>query len=87
MTSAVVVGKMSQEIRDAGNAVLAKADLNSSEAINLLYSRLIKEQNADFLIGEKDLLDIDSLSFERESRYHDMPKGQIKLERFTFKEA
>ena len=89
MEDVMVTGRMSAEKKAAGAKVLAKAGLNASQAINLLYDRLEEEQNADFLkhrIPEKREWEsaakfIDSLHMPISTRFDHMTRGQIKLER------
>lgn len=89
MDDAMVTGRMSAEKKAAGAKVLAKAGLNASQAINLLYDRLEEEQNADFLMHRKPkkhewesaLKFLDSLHMPIDPRFENMTRGEIKLER------
>ena len=91
MEDSMVTGRMSAEKKAAGAKVLAKAGLNASQAINLLYDRLEEEQNADFLIHRKPeprewrsaLKFIDAIASPApiHSRFDNMTRGEIKLER------
>ena len=91
MEDAMVTGRMSAEKKKAGSKVLAKAGLNASQAINLLYDKLEEEQNADFLIHRKPeqhewesaakFLDALASPIAIETRFDNMTRGQIKLER------
>ena len=89
MDDAMVTGRMSAEKKKAGSKVLAKAGLNASQAINLLYDKLEEEQNADFLIHRKPEQHewesaakfLDALHMPIHSRFDDMTRGEIKLER------
>lgn len=49
MTEAMVTGRMSEQKKRAGNRILARENLKPSQAINLMYQRLIEEKNARFL--------------------------------------
>ena len=49
MADAMVTGRMSQQKKEAGGRVLKEAGLNASQAVNLLYDKLIEEGNAEFL--------------------------------------
>lgn len=49
MADAMVTGRMASVKKERGNRVLERAGLTASEAINLLYDRLIEEQDAAFL--------------------------------------
>lgn len=93
METAMVTGRMTSQKKAAGNAVLQRAGMNASQAINRVYDRLIKDQDASFLDEEeahqapssmrwKLAADfVDSISEPRKSRFHDMTKAEIKLDR------
>ena len=89
MDDAMVTGRMSAEKKAAGAQVLEKAGLNVSQAINLLYDKLIEEQNADFILHripeqrewESAAKFLDSLHMAVDPRFEHMTRGQIKLER------
>ena len=91
MDDAMVTGRMSAEKKAAGAQVLEKAGLNVSQAINLLYDKLIEEQNADFILHripeqrewESAAKFLDSLAspIPIATRFDNMTRGQIKLER------
>ena len=91
MDDAMVTGRMSAEKKAAGARVLAKAGLNASQAINLLYDKLEEEQNADFLIHKKPephewesarkFIDGLASPFPINTRFDNMTRGEIKLER------
>ena len=91
MEDAMVTGRMTPEKKAAGAKVLAKAGLNASQAINLMYDRLEEEQNAEFLVHRKPtrrewesaakLIDSLSSPMPIETRFDNMTRGQIKLER------
>ena len=89
MEDAMVTGRMSAEKKAAGARVLAKAGLNASQAVNLLYDKLEEEQSADFLTHKKPEKRewesaaklIDSLFIPIDSRFDNMTRGEIKLER------
>ena len=89
MDTAMVTGRMSAEKKAAGGKVLEKAGLNASQAINLLYDKLEEEQNADFLVHRKPARHewesaakfIDSIVMPFDSRFDNMTRGEIKLER------
>jgi len=93
---AMVTGRMSEEKKAAGNAVLAESGLNASQAIGLMYDRLIAEKDASFLVGEHRASAaewdaarqfFDGLTQKRKSRFHSMSKAQIKQERVLAREA
>ena len=91
MEDAMVTGRMSAEKKAAGAKVLSKAGLNASQAINMLYDKLVEEQGVDFLIHQKP----DSREWESAAKFIDalaspapvktrfdaMTRGEIKLER------
>ena len=91
MEDAMVTGRMSAQKKEAGAKVLAKAGLNASQAVNLLYDKLEQEQNADFLLHRKPeprewesaakLIDSLVSPTPVSSRFDAMTRGEIKLER------
>ncbi len=91
MDDAMVTGRMPAEKKAAGSKVLAKAGLNASQAINLLYDKLEREQNADFLTHKKPearewesaakFLDALVSPFPISSRFDSMTRGEVKLDR------
>lgn len=89
MDDVMVTSRMSAEKKEAGAKVLAKAGLNASQAINLLYDKLEEEQSAEFLTHRKPeprewesaAKLIDALHIPIDSRFADMTKTEIKLER------
>jgi len=91
MDDAMVTGRMSAEKKAAGSKVLAKAGLNASQAVNLLYDKLEKEQSADFLIHRKPekrewesaakFLDALASPVPISTRFDTMTRGEIKLDR------
>lgn len=93
MTDAMVTGRMPAKKKEAGNKVLAKAGLNASQAINLLYDRLVAERDVSFLIPTATESNeetwraaadfIDALSIPRASRFDTMSKAEIKAERLA----
>ena len=89
MDDAMVTGRISAEKKAAGAKVLAKAGLNTSQAINLLFDKLEEEQSVDFLIHRKPephewesaAKFIDSLHMPVNPRFENMTRGEVKLER------
>ena len=89
MDDAMVTGRISAAKKAAGAKVLAKAGLNTSQAINLLFDKLAEEQNADFLLHRKPeprewesaAKFLDSLHMPIDPRFEHMTRGEIKLER------
>ena len=98
MDNAMVTGRMCQEKKSAGNAVLQRAGLTPSAAINRMYELLQERGNADFLMPPKathSLADwrnaaafVESLRlpFSIDDRFENMTKAQIKYERLASKE-
>ena len=93
----MVTGRMTAEKKAAGNRVLESLGLTSSQAINMLYERLIADEDAAFLGYERpratEVQVLDALEFIRgmslppTSMFDGMTKGEIKLMRFQMKEA
>ena len=91
MDNAMVTGRMSSRKKAEGGRILEKAGLNASQAINLLYDRLLEEQNADFLLhraAEPREWDsaakfLNSLAAPKKisTRFDTMTRGEIKLDR------
>lgn len=90
MNEAMVTGRMGAEKKARGGRLLQKSGLSASQAINLLYDRIIREGNAEFLL-EEGLRDdaawenaaryVDSLTVEQATRFDDMTKAQIRTDR------
>lgn len=97
MDSAMVTGRMSQEKKDAGNAVLKRAGLTPSAAINRMYELLAECGNADFLAPPKParsagewksaatFVETLKLPFSVDERFDSMSKAQVKAERLAAK--
>ncbi len=93
MAQAMVTGRMVDEKKRRANLILEREGLNASQAINLMYDRIIEDGNAEFLVpGEREVdLDawkraaefVDSLSEKRVSRFDDMTKAQIRMDRLA----
>ncbi len=91
MEDAMVTGRMSAEKKAAGNAVLEKAGFNASQAINALYDRLVETKSVDFLFDRHvspqqwkaaaKVVDSIASPVPIHTRFDDMTRGQIKLER------
>lgn len=93
MEDAMVTARMSSEKKAIGAKVLAKAGLNASQAVNLLYDKLAEEQNADFLTHRKPELRewesalklIEAIHMPINPRFDNMTKAEIKRERLMAK--
>lgn len=91
MDDAMVTGRMPQSKKNLGAEILKTNGLNASQAINLLYDRIIKEGNASFLTDENATSEedawknavrfVDSLSSPKQSRFDSMSKAEIRMER------
>lgn len=89
MEDVMVTGRMSAQKKAAGNAVLKDAGLNPSQAINLMYSKLVDEKDASFLTEEGyDPIKwkvaakfVDSLVVPQKTRFDNMTKAEIKMDR------
>ncbi|MDO4290593.1 MAG: type II toxin-antitoxin system RelB/DinJ family antitoxin [Eggerthellaceae bacterium] len=94
MADAMVTGRMDAAKKSRGARVLSDAGLTASQAINLMYDRLVNEGSAVFLKeGDAPAADsarwtsaarfVDSLSASRSSRFDHMSKGDIRRERLA----
>lgn len=92
MTDAMVTGRMDASKKAAGLRVLENAGLNASQAINLLFDRLVESGNAEFLTGQtlsaeerwqEALRFVDSIPRKRTSRFDHMSKAEIKMSRLA----
>ncbi|MFR5092666.1 MAG: RelB/DinJ family addiction module antitoxin [Adlercreutzia equolifaciens] len=54
MTDAMVTGRMPERKKQQGLRVLKRDGMNASQAVNLLFDRLIEEGSADFLLQDGD---------------------------------
>ncbi len=95
MADAMVTGRMPEQKKQRGMRVLQRSGLNASQAVNLMFDRLIEEGSADFLLQD-DLKPaaerwasaasfVDGLSRKRATRFDTMTKAEIKLERLAAK--
>lgn len=95
MAEAMVTGRMTAQKKLAGNRILAREHLRPSQAINLMYQRLIDEKNARFLKASTEAVDpvqleealafVDRLSEPQRSRFDDMADAEIKTHRLRAK--
>lgn len=95
MSSSMVTGRMSDQKKKAGALILEREGLNASQAINLMYDRLIEAGNTSFLEAGSESparsVDrwkaassfIDSLSRKRSSRFDTMNRAEIRMERLA----
>lgn len=78
VTDAMVTGRMPERKKQQGLRVLKRDGMNASQAVNLLFDRLIEEGSADFLLQDGDASAeravgtaarfVDSLSRKRSTR-------------------
>ena len=97
MPDVMVTGRMAAEKKAAGNRVLERLGMNSSQAINLLYDKLIAEGDAAFLgvgagpLSREALADaysfIQSMTLPATDMFDGMTKGEIALMRYRDREA
>lgn len=91
MAEAMVTGRMPAEKKARGARILRRSGLNASQAINLLYDRIIEDGNADALTQgrasdnaatlQRAAQFVDSLSEKRTSRFDSMTDAEIRCER------
>lgn len=92
MEDAMVTGRMAADKKAAGVRVLKREGLSASQAVNLMFDRIIDEGSAAFLNREGSAHDdssrwlsaaqfVDSLSRKRASRFDGMSKAEIKSAR------
>lgn len=95
MGDAMVTGRVAEKKKQQGLRVLQREGLNTSQAINLMFDRLIEEGNADFLSAETGTPSadrwqaaarfVDGLSRKKASRFDTMSKAEVKRERLAAK--
>ena len=94
MPTSMVTGRMDDYKKERGAQVLSQAGLTASRAINLMYDRIISEQDVTFLLPDAQATPpaeriqvaaqfVDSLSRKTSSRFDDMTKAQIRTERLA----
>ncbi len=91
MSESMVTGRVDAQKKAKVANILSRNGLNASCAINLMYDRIEKDGNVDFLTEVPCSTDktawqnavefVDSLSSERSSRFDDMSKAEIRSER------
>lgn len=95
MGDVMVTGRMPERKKQRGMRVLKRDGLNASQAVNLMFDRLIEDGSADFLIEETTQGDgqrwarasafVDELSRPRSSLFDNMSKAEIKRDRLAAK--
>lgn len=91
MADAMVTGRMDAAKKNKGSLVLERMGISASEAINLLYDRIITDQDISCLRPqtskpsesdwERAFTLLDSISEPRASRFDGMSVAEIKAER------
>lgn len=92
MDDSMVTARMLAEKKRKGARILAREGLSASQAINLMYDKMIDEGEAGFLRpDEHRFCDeakwaaaarfVDGLSSKRSSRFDDMTKAEARMER------
>jgi len=95
MADAMVTGRMPEQKKQRGMRVLQRSGLNASQAVNLMFDRLIEDGSAYFLLQD-DLKPaaercasaasfVDGLSCKRATRFDTMTKAEINLDRLAAK--
>ncbi|GAA6488478.1 MULTISPECIES: type II toxin-antitoxin system RelB/DinJ family antitoxin [Gordonibacter] len=92
MDDSMVTARMAAEKKRRGASILSEEGLSASQAINLMYDKLIEEGGAAFLCDGEARRDdgerwaaaacfVDSLSSKCSSRFDDMSKAEVRQER------
>lgn len=96
MDDSMVTARMLAEKKRRGAGVLAREGLSASQAINLMYDRMIEEGEAGFLRSDTSCISdrekwaaavsfVDSLTSKQSSRFDDMTKTEVRMERLRSK--
>lgn len=93
MADSMVTGRVDERKKQQALRVLKRNGLNASQAINLLFDKVIEEGSADFLLDDRGATSqdrwqaaahfVDGLSRKKQTRFDDMSKRDIKLERLA----
>ena len=92
MDDSMVTARMLDEKKRKGARILAREGLSASQAINLMYDKMIEEGEAGFLRADSSRIGdeakwaaasrfVDSLSSKRASSFDDMTKAEVRMER------
>ena len=65
METAMVTGRMTPQKKEAGNAILKRAGLNASQAINRLYDRLIEHIWGPYSENDNTILRVNMANIRR----------------------
>lgn len=95
MNDAMVTGRMPARKKQKGMRVLTRHGLNASQAVNLMFDRLIEEGSVAFLVNESAPHSeqswanasafVDELSRPLAFRFDEIPKAGWKRERLKAK--
>lgn len=96
MDDAMVTARMSASKKQRAANILSRNNLNASQAINLMYDRIIEDGQASFLRSDGAPLAspekwevasrfVDTLSTPFHSHFDDMTKSEIRQERLHAK--
>ena len=92
MDDSMVTARMSSDKKRRGANVLSRENLSASQAINLMYDRMIEDGEVGFLLSEEARRGgrekweaaarfVDALSSKQSSRFDDMTKAEVRNER------
>lgn len=91
MSDAMVTGRMPAEKKQQVGRILKRNGMSASQAINLLYDRIIEEGGVGFFAGSRSAPDasawksaaefVDSLVVKQTTRFDSMSHAEIKADR------
>lgn len=90
MADAMVTGRMPEEKKADGVRILQREGLSASQAINLMFDKVIEGQSAAFLAAPSSdrraawsaaAAFVDSIPKKRMTRFDDMSRAEAKMER------
>ena len=92
----MVTARMLATKKRRGSCILEQEGLSASQAVNLMYDRMIEEGGAGFLLPDEPAPNtgsrwaaaasfVDSLSSQGSTRFDDMSKAEIRLDRLRAK--
>lgn len=94
MDDSMVTARMLVDKKRRGARILVREGLSASQAINLMYDKMIEEGEAGFLRSDEGCAEakwaaaanfVDGLSSKRSSRFDDMTKAEAKMDRLRSK--
>ncbi len=93
MAEAMVTARMSQEKKARGAQILKSNDMNASQAVNMMYDKIIEDRDLSFLNLEpkstpaesfKNASDfVDSLSLSYDVDFPDMTRAELRVQRLS----